>query len=212
MKSIQLKKPIKIIAIMGSPRKGNTDTLVQQAIKGAEEMGAEVEYIKLRKLKIGDCVACEACAKNMKCKLKDDMQPLYQLLEEAQGIILGSPTYFYSVTGTVKCFLDRLYAYELFDTEDRHVWMGAMENGIRRFAVTIALGEQSNEKDLGATSVIMRDALSAIGYRSVANLSFTNMVYKNDAKDNKDALTEAEEAGKKLVKSCLLARRFYDNK
>lgn len=210
MKQINRQEPIKIVAIIGSPRKGgNTDVLVREAGKKAEALGAEVKYIELRKLKIRDCIACEKCAKTMQCVLKDDMQDLYPKLEEAQGIILGSPTYFYSVTGIMKCFLDRLYAYELFDPENRHVWMGAMENGIARFGLTISMGEQSTAKALGYTSAIMNETLLAIGYRSVDNLALPDLVYKGDALEDQEALRRAAIGGEKLVKSCLLARTFY---
>lgn len=210
MEQINLQEPIKILAIIGSPRKGgNTDILVREAGKRAEALGAEVEYVELRKLKIRDCIACERCAETMQCVVKDDMQELYPKLEQAQGIILGSPTYFYSPTGLMKCFLDRLYAYELFDPENRHVWMGAMENGIARFGLTISMGEQSSAQALGYTSSILGETLLAIGYRSVDNLALPDLVYKGDALEDQKALQRAAMGGEKLVKSCLLARKFW---
>ena len=52
------------------------------------------------------------------------MQKLYPLLLECDAVVLGSPTYFYNVTGKVKNLLNRLYCCELFDDNDRSVWMG----------------------------------------------------------------------------------------
>jgi len=210
MKKISLSKPIKILAVVGSPRKkGNTDVLVKQAAKAAESMGAEVTTIYLSKLQIKDCKACDKCAANMKCLLKDDMQNVYSLLEEAQAIIVGSPTYFYNVTGITKCFLDRLYAYEVFDPKNRHVWMGAMSNGICRFALSIVMGEQASKNDLGFASLALKETLTAIGYKMTDSLSFVDMVVKGDAEKNELALKEATAAGKRLVRACLLARKFY---
>lgn len=208
MKTVDVVKPIKVVVIIGSNRRnGNTDILVEEAIKGAESMGAQVSKIYLRNLNFSDCIGCEGCAKTMKCVIKDDMQSLYPLLEEAQGLILASPTCFYNVTGIMKMFLDRLYPYELFDPENRHIWMGAMENGIRRFAMTIALGEQDNEDDLGFTSAAMSKTIEAIGYRCTDNLKFKDLVYVGDAINDKKALRKSKEGGIKLVKSCLLSRK-----
>ena len=118
---------MKILGISGSPRQGgNTETLVRAVLEGAAARGCDTELVSLGGLQIGECLGCNQCADTFRCVLRDDMQRLYQKLEEADGLVLGSPTYFYQVTGLTKLFLDRLYAYEAFDEKDRSVWLSPM--------------------------------------------------------------------------------------
>jgi multimeric flavodoxin WrbA len=103
---------MKILGISCSPRsKGNTDTLMEQALEGAISEGAETELTYLRKLKISACDGCFICAeKGGKCHIQDNMNILIQLMEESEGIILGSPVYFWSVCGQAKIMIDRTLA------------------------------------------------------------------------------------------------------
>ena len=98
---------MKVLGISGSPRKnGNTDLLIQTVLQGAQANGLDTQFVSLFDLDIQDCNGCEGCAKSNKCIIKDDMRSIYALMEETDAVILGSPTYFYNVTGIMKNFLD----------------------------------------------------------------------------------------------------------
>ena len=200
---------MKLFCIVGSPRKnGNTDTILNSAMQGASDLGAEVEKIYLSDLQFKGCIGCEGCAKTMKCVLKDDMQPIYQKLEEADGLILGSPTYFYNVSGLMKMFLDRLYAYEVFDPTDRSVWLSPNEVRGSKYAVTVAVCEQEAIDNMGFASEAMSMALQAVGWRSVANIKALHLFKKREASLNNQILLEAQIAGKKLYKTIVLAKNL----
>jgi len=103
---------VKVIGIVSSPRKGgNTEILVRQALRAAREAGAETELISVAKMNISPCDGCGACEKNGICKIKDDMQVIYQQLESADGIVFGTPVYFLNVTAQAKAIIDRTYAF-----------------------------------------------------------------------------------------------------
>ena len=103
---------VKVIGIVSSPRKGgNTEILVRQALKAAREAGAETELVSVAKMNISPCDGCGACEKNGICKIKDDMQVIYQQLESADGIVFGTPVYFMNVTAQAKAIIDRTYAF-----------------------------------------------------------------------------------------------------
>lgn len=94
---------MKILGVVGSNRKhGNTSGLVKAALQAAEKENADTALVFLGDYSIQDCVGCEGCKDTMRCVIKDDMQKLYPLLLEADGIILGSPTYFYNITATMR--------------------------------------------------------------------------------------------------------------
>jgi multimeric flavodoxin WrbA len=104
---------IKLLGISGSPRKkrSNTTEMVRTALEGASTIeGIETELVELGKLTIQQCIGCRVCRtkKVPYCPVfEDDMNLLCQSLMEADGIILGSPVYFASVTALTKAFMDR---------------------------------------------------------------------------------------------------------
>jgi len=102
---------LKVLGIMCSPRNaGNTEILVSEALAGAKESGAEVELLRISEMNIAPCDGCETCHQTGECRIKDDMQKIYKKILTADGIILGSPVYFWSVSSQAKKFMDRTYA------------------------------------------------------------------------------------------------------
>lgn len=103
----------KILILLGSPRKkGNSATLAEKVSEGARASGAKVETIYLNGLKIKPCQGCGKCqeAGSDGCKIKDDMNQLYPLIENSDSIVFASPIYFFNISAQSKTFIDRLYA------------------------------------------------------------------------------------------------------
>ncbi|MCL2642940.1 MAG: flavodoxin family protein [Candidatus Bathyarchaeota archaeon] len=102
---------MKVVAFNGSPREnGNTFTLIQQALKILQEENIETEFIQLGGQLIHGCRACGTCRKieNKECKITDDNINTYiKKMIKADGIILGSPTYFSMMTPELKALIDR---------------------------------------------------------------------------------------------------------
>jgi multimeric flavodoxin WrbA len=102
---------MKIVGIVGSPRKGgNTEIMVREALKAAEERGAETRLFLVADHAIGPCDGCGACLEGEGCVGEDDMQGLYDDLAWADGIIFGTPVYFVNVTAQAKAVIDRTFA------------------------------------------------------------------------------------------------------
>ncbi|MBN1382064.1 MAG: flavodoxin family protein [Deltaproteobacteria bacterium] len=103
---------MKIVGIVCSPRKGgNTEILMKEALQAAQEAGAETQLISLADKDITPCDACGACEETGLCTINDDMQDIYSELEEADGVILGTPVYFINVSAQAKAVIDRTYAF-----------------------------------------------------------------------------------------------------
>ncbi|WP_378954268.1 flavodoxin family protein [Pelosinus sp. sgz500959] len=103
-----------VLAIIGSPRKnGNTAAIVNAVCRGAVAVGHEVEIINVNDLTIHDCVGCNACktGKIEYCVLNDDMQKLYPKIVTADCLVVGTPVYVGQMTGKMKNFFDRWYAF-----------------------------------------------------------------------------------------------------
>lgn len=98
----------KILAVIGSPRKGgNTDILVSKIAEGAQAGGAEVETVRLGDLQIRECDGCHACWHGRPCSKDDDMRPLYAKIAANDLIVFGTPVYWYGPTALMKAFIDR---------------------------------------------------------------------------------------------------------
>lgn len=115
---------MKAIFINGSPRKQwNTAKMLESAMNGAQEAGAEVELVHLYEIDFKGCKSCFACKiKNSKtngvCALKDDLRPILERCRQADVVVLGSPVYYSYPTGEIRSFMERLlfpigtYLYE----------------------------------------------------------------------------------------------------
>lgn len=102
---------MKVIGFNGSGRKdGNTAILIKQVFKELEKEGIQTELVQLAGTKIQGCCACLKCfaQKNGKCAITDDAVNDYiAAMAKADGIILGSPTYFADCTPQIKALVDR---------------------------------------------------------------------------------------------------------
>ncbi|MGW8157189.1 MAG: flavodoxin family protein [Desulfoprunum sp.] len=105
---------MKILAFNGSPRlKGNTATMLDSAISGARENGAEVELFNLYKMQFSGCISCFTCKLLSKerpivCVIKDDLQPVLEKIREADAILIGTPVYFGSESAATRALIERL--------------------------------------------------------------------------------------------------------
>lgn len=103
---------MKVVAFNGSPRRGgNTEALLNEVLKPIEQAGIETELIQIGGQRMRGCTACGACfeKKDQSCIIDDDMiNDCIAKAVEADGIVLGSPTYFTDVSAEMKAFIDRL--------------------------------------------------------------------------------------------------------
>lgn len=102
-------RKMKVLAINGSSRKdGNTEDMLNLVLKELEKQGYETEHIQLAGQTIHPCRACFACSGKKNCVFGDDsFQELYRKMTEADGILLGSPTYSADVSSTLKAVIER---------------------------------------------------------------------------------------------------------
>jgi multimeric flavodoxin WrbA len=102
---------MKVVAFNGSPRRdGNTTILIKHVFGELEKQGIETELVQLSEKEIHGCIACEKCGKNKdrRCAVNNDAANEYiEKMLGADGIILGSPSYFQDVTSEMKALIDR---------------------------------------------------------------------------------------------------------
>ncbi len=106
---------MKIVAICGSPRKGNSEWMLTKLCAELTRRNAVVEMLLLRKMNVKMCRGCLSCEKGGKlrkgdCIIKDDMTDVYPKLIAADAIVLATPGYMEMISGLLKNFLDRTCA------------------------------------------------------------------------------------------------------
>ena len=131
-----------ILVIVGSGHvQGNTSSLTDAFIKGAKETGHHVQKIILNK-NIQGCLGCGSCQKNAhQCVIKDDMINYYSLFNKADILVLASPLYFWSISGRLKSFIDRLYAISTNDeypSKDTYLLMTCGSKGGHAFEQAVS--------------------------------------------------------------------------
>ncbi|MBQ9903306.1 MAG: flavodoxin family protein [Synergistaceae bacterium] len=105
---------MKAFFVNGSPRKNwNTHKMLESAMKGASDAGAECELVHLYDYSYKGCVSCFACKlKNAKtngvCAYRDDLRPVLEKAVASDVIVMGSPIYFSYPTGMLRSFMERL--------------------------------------------------------------------------------------------------------
>jgi len=99
---------IKVVGMVSSPRKNmNTDTFVTKALEGAQSIGAETEKIYLNDLEIKPCQACERFPAPDYCFYRDGMEKIYDVLANADALVIGAPAYFGYFSAQLKLLIDR---------------------------------------------------------------------------------------------------------
>ena len=107
---------MKVLILNGSPKAdGNTAAALQEMETIFAQEGMEVETVRVGHLDIRGCVGCATCYKTGKCVFDDLVNELAQKLQEADGLVLGSPVYYASANGTLVALLDRLFYSSKFD-------------------------------------------------------------------------------------------------
>lgn len=102
---------MKIAILNGSPRKQNTEAMVNAFAEGAKEAGHEVEIIHVGKLKIAGCLGCEYChgKGEGKCIQQDDMQQVIPAYLDSDMIVYASPIYYLAMTAQMYAAMQRIY-------------------------------------------------------------------------------------------------------
>lgn len=130
-----------ILIISTSPRKGgNSDTLADAFMAGAQAAGHTVNKISLVGKHIGFCHGCLACHKDHKCIMKDDAVTIVEQMKNADVVVFATPIYFYEMCGQMKTLLDRTVPLYGADYRFRDIYLIATSTDSDHSAVDHAIG------------------------------------------------------------------------
>ncbi len=188
---------MRVLGIMGSPRRqSNTEMLLDKALEGAKEAGAEVEKVLVSKLRISPCLEIYACFKDGNCSIRDDMQALYDKLLEADHIVFASPIFFYGITSQAKAVIDRCQAL----WGRRHVLGMGKEDKRVRGGVFISVGATRGEKLFDGAVLTVKYFFDAVGVKYSGDLLVKGIDNKAQIREHPTALEDAFRLGQELVR------------
>ena len=185
---------MKILGIMGSPRlKGNTDLLLDEALKGAESRQAGVEKIIVDKMKITPCREYYGCLKDGNCVMRDDMDVIIPKLIEADGIIVASPIFFYGITAQLKALIDRCQALWV-----RKNVLKTIPDANKK-GVFIGVGATKGKQLFDGSILVIKYFFQAFGAEYSDELLVRGVDKRGEIKEHPDLLKEAFALGERLV-------------
>lgn len=189
---------INIVAIYGSPRRnGNTATLMRQAVAGARSVGAAVEEVVLRDLKMSPCLEIYKCKDTGRCVIQDDFQKVHELMMTTDGMMLASPIFFYSVSAHTKILMDRCQSLWV-----KKYWIDQIPPGkwtVRRKGLFISAGATKGKKLFDGTLLTVRYFFDVLDMSLWRSLLYRGLDFEGDAEKHPDYMEEAFEAGAGFV-------------
>jgi multimeric flavodoxin WrbA len=191
---------MKILALNGSPRReGNTELLLEAALKGVREKGGEVKLYHLNALSLTPCQQCGECDDSGRCVIEDDMQAIHRDIVSADRIIVASPIFFFNVSAQTKIVIDRCQAFwSMKYVHKKPVSAGPFG---RKGLLLLAGGMKQTEKNEGfhCSEAVVRVFFRTVNVQEHVTLAYGGVDEKGAIKSHPTALHEAYEAGKKLV-------------
>jgi len=188
----------KILAIYGSPRrKGNTTLLLNHAVQGALDTGAQVEKIVLRDLKMSPCLEIYGCKETGRCVIQDDFQKIYDQLLACHGLMIASPIFFYTVSAHTKILMDRCQSLWV-----KKYWIDKIPYGQskpERKGLFISVGATKGKRLFEGTLLTLKYFFDILDAELWKALLYRELDVEGDVLKHPEYLQEAYEAGKEFA-------------
>jgi len=188
---------IEVVGLVGSPRKGmNTDTLVSKVLEGARSIGAAIKKIYLNDLDIKPCQACDTSPAPECCFYKDGMDEIYQVLETADVIVIGTPAYYGSISSQLKLIIDRSNCLtEMIELADGKV---RFQTRIKKKKKGIFIWIADYSRDPGPALASIKYWLKDVNIELIDKIVVTDSDRGQGARMREDLLSKAFEIGRAL--------------
>ena len=188
---------MKIVAFLGSPRKnGNSELLLNEAVKGAGAAGSDVRIFDLNLLKLTPCQNCGGCDTTGTCVVDDDMAEIYKEIRSADRLILASPIFFFGLSAQSKTMIDRC---QCFWCEKYLLKRPLPEGKYGRKGLLLLVGGMKKEIGVECSGATAKAFFRTISVQEHTTLSFLGIDAKGAVLAHPTALRDAFEAGKALA-------------
>jgi multimeric flavodoxin WrbA len=186
-----------LLAIAASPRKnGNSELLLKEFCRAAEDAGWKVDLLRINEMNFRPCQACDACAKDGRCILQDDMQMAYPKIIESDALVVASPVTFGSLNAQLKMFIDRFQCWWNAKYTLKAPFIPEEAN---RQGYFICVGALKRKEYCENAVQIIKVFFHNINHKLYGTSAFRGFDEKGAVLDSPEALAEAYEAGKNFI-------------
>lgn len=188
---------MKIAAFNGSPRQGgNTEMLLNQAIRGAKEAGHDVRVFNLSLMKIRPCQDCGGCNNTGICVIDDAMTEIYSVIREADRIILASPIFFFGLSAQAKAMIDRCQSFWC----EKYLLKRPIPEGRHgRKGFLLLVGGMMKEVGVQCSEATAKAFFRTLSVPQHETLSFLGVDSKGAILEHPEAIEKTYQAGLKLI-------------
>ncbi len=190
---------VRVLGIAGSPRRhGNTETLLDRFLAGAEGAGARVDKVVVSRLDIAGCIECEGCHDEGVCVVEDDFQGVNRRLVDSDVIVLASPLFFWNVSAQLKALIDRGQCQWARKFVVKKPLSATLAGRRRRRGVFICVGGDSRSHFEGAVRTV-KSYFRVYEADYWGELLHTDVDAKGEIEDHPTALQAAFDLGRRAV-------------
>lgn len=188
---------MKIIAFNGSPRiQGNTEILLNEAIRAIKDSGFDVKVFNLNFMNIKPCQDCGGCERTGTCIINDDMTEIYDAIREGHRFILASPVFFFGLSAQAKTMIDRCQAFWC----EKYLLKKPIPEGPEgRKGLLIVVGGMKKEIGIQCSEATAKAFFRTISVPEHETLSFLGVDAKGAILEIPDALKRVYKAGVRLL-------------
>lgn len=188
---------MKVVAFFGSPRiHGNTDLLLEEALKPVRAAGHEIVEFKLNFMTIKPCQNCGGCEKTGICIVDDPMQEIYDAIRWADRFILASPIFFFGLSAQTKAMIDRCQSFWC----EKYLHKKTIPAGPGgRKGLLILVGGMKKEEGINCGEATARAFFRTISVPEHETVSFLGVDAKGDILNHPTAMKDVVEAAKRLI-------------
>lgn len=188
---------MKILALLGSPREGNSKILLDEALDTLSPFNYPITLIKVCDLNISGCSACDGCRDTGVCIVNDKMTEIYPMLKEAERLLIACPIFFFGIPAQFKLLIDRCQAlwYE------KYVLKKTSNSRKRKALIMLVGGMKKGEIGVTCAEATLKAFLRTINVREHTTLSFLGYDEPGAILRNTQALAQVRNAALELIKN-----------
>jgi multimeric flavodoxin WrbA len=189
---------MRVVVFHGSPRiEGNTDILLKETLRAIDEPPQDTYVFKLNFMNIKPCQDCGGCENSGECIINDDMNTIYRAIREADRIVVASPIFFFGLSAQTKAMIDRCQAFWC----EKYLLKRPLPSGpLGRKGLLLLVGGMKREIGIQCAEATASAFFRTVSVPEHKTLSFLGIDAKGAILEHPEALKDAYEAGRDLVK------------
>ncbi len=195
---------LRVVGIAGSARRGgNSDLLLDEALRGAEEEGGSVSRVVPAQLPLDPCRACDACRHTSRCAIDDLADSVHKDLSAADALVLATPVYFGGVPAQLKALIDR--------AQVRHwSWLARGSPPPQKPALLLVVGGRSRMQNaIASVRTVAASWFAVLGFKVWEVRGYAGLDSPTAILSSGETLREARELGRLVARTEAPGRRAH---